>query len=276
MRRSWQLTLGLAAAVVLGAAAGAYWLFTSTRLVQVLVMGTEGYKFSRHSDTMLLVTFRPSTKHVHILSIPRDTAVQGDTGVMKMGEVFARGWNRGGAEGAAQKVLEQLSSILKLPLRHYCILEYKGFERAVDELGGIDVNIPRAMDYDDKAGNLHIHLPAGPRHLNGEEALQFVRYRGDGMGDVGRIARQQMFLKAVKNQVSLEHVPAVVRAVERHVKTNLPMADVLRLANHMRKWKDINLTTATLPGELWMHNRLSFWRPDVRAVEALRARLLNL
>lgn len=272
---SWRTRLILAAVLV--GMGGLGWVFYSTRLIQVLVVGTDEIDYSRHGDTMMLLTFRPAAKRLHVLSIPRDTMVEGpEHQTMKMGELFAHGWGHGGADSATRLVLEQLSRVLDLPVRHFCVVEYKGFERAVDELGGVDVMIPHEMKYDDEAADLHIHLPAGSRRLSGKEALQFVRYRGDKLGDVGRISRQQQFLRAVKNRLELSRVPSIVRIVLRHVKTNLRTAQMLRLARQVSGWKEVELETATLPGELTRQNRISYWQPDPNGMKVLRERLMNL
>lgn len=80
-------------------------------------------------------------------------------------------------------------------------LNYDAFKAMVDRVGGVKVDIPKKMDYDDHAGDLHIHFEKGIKNLTGEEAMGYVRFRHDAESDFGRQARQKEFLSAFKGSV---------------------------------------------------------------------------
>jgi anionic cell wall polymer biosynthesis LytR-Cps2A-Psr (LCP) family protein len=112
------------------------------------------------------------------------------------------------------------------------------------------------MNYDDNAGHLHVHLKPGLQHLNGREALGFVRYRksnarGLGDGDVGRAGRQQQFLKAMAEQhvqaASLPGLLAAAKEVSRHLETDMPAADLADLVRTLRACEPGDILTATVP-----------------------------
>jgi hypothetical protein len=118
-------------------------------------------------------------------------------------------------------------------------------------IGGITIDIEEPMHYDDNAGNLHIHFEPGPRHLNGREALEYVRYRG-AAGDIGREYRQQRFLKAVlsrfKNPLILARLPWIVRMVTADIKTNLTIWDIMAGLMELKDLHSSNIRLAQLPG----------------------------
>jgi len=80
-------------------------------------------------------------------------------------------------KGGEKMVIDMVEDITGLPVDYYVTLNFKGFREIVDTLGGVEINVPFDMDYDDPYQNLHIHLKKGKQVLDGKKAEQFVRYR---------------------------------------------------------------------------------------------------
>jgi len=153
------------------------------------------------------------------------------------------------------------------PLTDYLVVTYiDGMASLVDAHGGVDVCVESAMNYENSAQDLHINLSPGMRHLNGTEAVGVVRFRGDGLGDVGRIVRQQQFLKAMVQQ----HLNArsLVKwwwgrsALSRAVETDLVYGQIAGLVYCCKGLRQSEITTATLPGRTTYLGGVSYYLAD--------------
>ncbi|PAZ16978.1 transcriptional regulator [Streptomyces sp. SA15] len=158
---------------------------------------------SARSDTAMIVHVYKGHKKASVVSIPRDTIIdrpectdtKGDTHDAADGVMFNSAYSTGGA-ACAVKTVESISGIR---MDHYLEVDFSGFEKLIDELGGVKVTTTKNIDDPDS----HLNLKAGPHTLTGEQALGLVRTRhgvGDG-SDLGRIQLQQAFIKALINQV---------------------------------------------------------------------------
>jgi LCP family protein required for cell wall assembly len=128
-----------------------------------------------------------------LLSVPRDTRVAIDGTWLSIRSIMRMPMVATSCPGS------QLSSCWGVPIDHYIIIDIKSFERIIDAIGGVDINVEKRMHYEDPwddDGGLVIDLYPGEQHMDGKKAIQYVRYR-DGEGDIGRIGRQQKFMKAV-------------------------------------------------------------------------------
>ncbi|MCX7597988.1 MAG: LCP family protein, partial [Armatimonadetes bacterium] len=138
----------------------------------------------------------------------------------------------------------------------YVHCDFDTFVKAVDILGGVDIEVPdvegrgRGMNYDDNWGNLHIHLKPGWQHLDGYQAMGFVRYR-HGDSDIMRSRRQQQFVRAVLEQkVKVQNLPALLRAgsyVLRRLDTNVSWRDAVDFLRVAKSMTATDLMTETLP-----------------------------
>ncbi|MDI3270554.1 MAG: LCP family protein [Bacillota bacterium] len=219
--------------------------------IQVLILGYDvevspsGRRLIGRSDTIMVASFDPLLQKIEVLSIPRDTRT----------EIPGRGpdkINAAAAYGGASLSLVTVSQFLNYPLENYVLLSVEGFADLVDMIGGIDVYVPYDMNYDDPAQDLSIHIKKGFQHLNGYQAMGFVRERyGDPDGDFGRIRRQQAFLKALAEKMvqpsNWTKAPQLIQEALKYVRTNLSLDDILSLANIGRKAGPEGLVTDTLP-----------------------------
>ncbi len=234
----------------------------------ILVLGVDERSHDTgRSDTMMLVHVTPGGP-VRMLAIPRDTLVSIDG----YGEGKANSaYTYGGPELAKASV----SRLLGLPVDHYVKVNLAGFRQLVDLMGGVTVDVPKPMHYEDPYDHLKIDLKPGRQLLDGEKAEQFVRFRHDEIGDdVSRIHRQQEFLKAAAEQVlspgNLARLPKLIYTAAGFVDTDLPISRQLSLAYAVYSAKQGDgLLQETLPGRGDYVNGISFFLPDTQAVANL-------
>lgn len=241
--------------------------------INLLVVGSDAGDAAGRTDTILLVAIDTTRGAVGVLSIPRDTRVAlGRHGVHKINAA----WRLGGAKLLAQAVAD----LTQAPVHHYLRVELSGFEQIIDRLGGIDLTIAEPMRYEDHAQGLIIDLPAGHQHLDGRRALQYVRFRSDAEGDLGRIKRQQRFLRAVAAKLTaprnLRALPSRFGELARLVDSSLTPAQLSALARLALGARDGGFPARTLPGSPRTVRGVSYYEPApeaARAVTALRAEL---
>ena len=220
--------------------------------VNVLLMGVDVNRDRRgrptkdwaRTDTILLVNVDRFARALRILSIPRDTRVR----------IPRYGWhkiNAAHAFGGPELLLRTIEENFHLRLHHYVRTNFEGFISLVDAVGGVDLYVEKDMDYDDNWGRLHVHLKEGFQHLDGDQAQQYVRFRKDREGDLGRVKRQQKFLKALLRQALAPRnwvkLPALVKKARQYVTTDLTDLELLALANFLRSVPEENICTETLP-----------------------------
>lgn len=197
----------------------------------VLILGVDDRKDSKgRSDTVLVGAVHPKERVLTLISLPRDTLV----------EIPGRGYDKlahAYAYGGTELALATVERMLDIPIDHYARLDFQGFEKIVDALGGIDVNIPKRMyyvdPYDDNGG-LVIDFRPGPQHLDGEQALKYARFRHDEEGDWGRMRRQQEVVKLLLDKALSPSVvvrlPGLVRSLYQAVDTDLGLGQLLDFA----------------------------------------------
>lgn len=230
------------------------------------------------SDTNILVRFDVPNKRINLVSLPRDTLLHNKYRNNKLNFAYAK--------GGTELLMEQIENLLGIPVDFYVTVNLKGFIALVDQIDGVDFDIPINMDYDDPYQDLHIHFTKGPRHLNGQEAMEVVRFRhnNDGTGygteDIGRIGTQQAFLKAVAKQLlqigNVKNIPALVDIFYTYVKTDLTTGNLVWLGNEALNIGTENIHFATLPGDgSGYYNKQSVYVLDAQATCDLVNEALN-
>ena len=199
------------------------------------------------SDTNMLMRFDAVNKTVDVVSLPRDT-------LMSNGHKLNSSYNNGGTE----KLRSNIEDMLGIPVDFYVSVDLKGFIALIDQIGGVDFDVPEDMDYDDPYQDLHIHFKKGLQHLTGQQSMEVVRFRHNndntgygGRQDIGRIGTQQAFLKAVAQKLmKLENVPAMAETFLKYVKTDLTLGNLVWLANEALGMGGMDaISFATLPGD---------------------------
>jgi LCP family protein required for cell wall assembly len=215
-----------------------------------LVCGIDDTSFL--TDVIMLVSLDNTNKKISILQIPRDTYVDKNVPTHKYNAIYNHHEEN---QSGMDALKAQVETDFGVKISNYAAVTTKGFRNVVDSVGGVEVDVPIDMNYDDDAQNLHIHLKKGKQCLNGEAAEGFVRYRkGWSMGDVGRLSAQQIFLAAFTKKLqtlSFSELSTKVLPVlkEPEVKTDFSVYEILELYN---SHKDISLQNSkvfTMPGE---------------------------
>lgn len=157
------------------------------------------------------------------------------------------------------------------------MVDFKGFTGLVDAIGGVDINVEKDMYYKDTWDGFTVDLKKGMQHMDGETAIQYVRYR-DEDGDIGRIRRQQHFMMAVYDKISsaemLLHVPGLAKQLTSMVKTDLPIGDMIDLGRVLHSMvREKGLAMATVPGEPRYIEGISYWLPDITDLRAQMAKM---
>lgn len=260
-----------------------------TRPVNILVLGVKvlttdvddvppelqdvGYhalvnSFDGLSDSMLLLRFNPQTEQMVVLSLPRDTRTYVRGRLTKLNEA-----NRdGGPSLAAESVSDLLGGVA---VDRYVRINVQGVEKLIDALGGVTVNVPADMKYQDDSQHLYINLKAGEQKLNGNQALQFLRFRYDSQGDIGRIQRQQMFMRALAEQTlnpaTIARLPKILSVIQENVDTNLSVEELLALLGYGAQINRSNVQMLMLPGTFSRPQDFaaSYWLPSYNDIDGM-------
>ncbi len=219
--------------------------------------GKKDESIPTRSDSMILTRIDPIEKKVTALSIPRDTRVtipeKNETD--KINAAFAYG-----GEKLARKTVANFTGV---PIQHYVILKVDGLVNIIDALGGIDIFIDKDMNYKDWTAKLFINLPKGQHHLNGRMAHQYLRFRHDELGDIGRVQRQQKFVDALTrkllNPAIMLKLPELVEIAQKNVISDFSNGELLKIANFLRKLKRTDIKMLMLPGRFATIDGGSYW-----------------
>ncbi|HTL88105.1 MAG TPA: LCP family protein [Leptolyngbya sp.] len=255
------------------------------RPINILVLGidnsghphignfTPAEALSGNSDTMLLVRLDPDQRQVSILSIPRDTQVQiPGVGLDKINDANVQG----GIKLAANTVSQLLSGV---QIDRYIRIDTEEFVQLIDAIDGLEVNVPKKMNYEDHSQNLTIHFLPGVQTLNGQHLEEYVRYRHDEMGDIGRVERQQAVLKALLFKLMqpqmLIKLPKILQVVQQNTDTDLSLEEMLATYHTLTTVPRSQINVVTLPGRFSRYNEfpLSYWISDPEAMLPIVARL---
>ena len=224
----------------------------------ILICGTDddGYR----TDTIIVAHLDEETHDVALMSVPRDTVVlTGNGGIMKINSVYAGG----GADGMA-RLSKRLGAMLGFELDGYVLVNLEAFRETVDLVGGVEFDVPQDMYYQDPTQNLHIDLKAGKQLLDGEKAMELVRFRkGYASQDIQRTKVQQEFLRALAKKVlsvsSLTKLKEFADVFSTYVTTDLTVGNMLYFAKALMQCDFDAMKTYTLEGEGAMINGGSYY-----------------
>ncbi len=219
-----------------------------TDRVNILLLGLDQREDERgqptRSDTMIVVTLDPVSKSAGMLSIPRDLLVQipghGENKI-NTANFFGDVDKKGNGPLLAKKVVQDL---LGVPIHYYARIDFAGFEKMIDMVGGVDVDVDKALKDDEypteNYGVMRIYVPVGLQHMDGRTALRYARSRHED-SDFGRAQRQRKVLLAARDKALqlnlLPKLPGMLNAILQSIQTDIPPTDMLALA---RLAKDID------------------------------------
>ncbi|WP_164984818.1 LCP family protein [Ammoniphilus sp. CFH 90114] len=216
--------------------------------VMLLGVDTRGEKKSR-SDTIMLAAVNPMLQKVSLLSIPRDT-------VARIPGYGKDKFNHAMFYGGPSLVKKTMEEFFDIEVEHYITLDFEGFTKLVDELGGIEVDVKRRMKYYDPTDGTNIDIRAGLQELNGKEALDYARFRKSDIGsdasDFDRMDRQQEVVrKLVDKATSFSSVLRIFHIMEiigDNVKMDFREEEVRKLAMLFRNFSSSSIATIELQG----------------------------
>lgn len=253
--------------------------------ISILLMGVEDYSTggkNGRTDTLILVTLNPHTHKMTMTSIPRDTRVPiaGRNGVLdKINSAYAYGSASG--YGGTRATIETVENFLQVPVDYYVKIGFNGFAKAIDEIGGVTVDVP--FDFWEKDifnHNKPIYFKKGPMHLNGEQALAYVRMRKrDPRGDFGRNDRQRQVIKAAISQAvsakTIFKVDELSHIFGKNVETNLKPSDMYALERAYANISSSNIESIRLDdkGRGETINGVWYFVPDQAGVAEVTAKI---
>ena len=208
----------------------------SASIYTILVVGTD--TSSNSTDTMMLVTYDVTNQSATVMSIPRDTLVNafGTSRYTRLNSVYTA--YGGGEEGMAALTYE-VSELVGFVPDFQMFIQWELVGLMVDAMGGVEYDVPYHMEYDDPAQDLHIYIEKGLQTLDGDHAMQLVRWRknnpgvasGGGTGsDLNRLKVQQGFLKAVLKQLlqlkNVTRINELARLLSDNITGNLTLENL--------------------------------------------------
>ncbi len=236
-----------------------------------------------NTDTMMVVSYDTKNQTVDVLNIYRDTMVNAPWDIKRINSVY--NFNGGGEKGI-EGLNSYLQKLIGFAPDYYIAVEWDAVGELVDAIGGVDFYVPYEMHYYDPTQKLRINQAKGQRKLNGDDAMQVIRWRknNDGsktsVGDVGRVEIQQEFLLAVMEKclktVNISTVPKFAGILMENVTTNLPLGNIVWFGQKALGLKTENMNFHSLPGNLngaaWSRsykNYQSYVLPDGEAIVEL-------
>jgi LCP family protein required for cell wall assembly len=214
----------------------------------ILLIGTDARpgETTGNTDTLILCSIDEQHRRIEMLSIPRDTKVLYPDGHWrKINESMRR--------GGPELTMNVVYGLLQQPIDDYVVAHFDGIVQMINTMGGITLYVPERMYYNTgDTTHGHIDLHKGLHKLDGEQALGFVRFRHDALGDIGRTERQQAFLTALIEQLlqpsNLPHLPQLMQDCRAAFDTDLTAVDLAQLASHASEYRKYPIVHETLPG----------------------------
>lgn len=210
------------------------------------------------ADTIVLVQADPLSQKAALLSIPRDTLVEipGRPGDDKINHAYAF--------GQAPLLVETVEHFTGVPVDGYVGLNYRAFKDIVDLLGGVEFDVDRVITC------RGLRLEPGRQHLDGDAAFALVSFRNEPMGDIGRVRRQQRFIKAVAGsarQSSLDQLFYIMLAAWDNLDTDISFPEAVTLSRRLSGITEENMAMELVPGWFYNRNGVSYWRPYLDETE---------
>jgi len=224
------------------------------------------------SDTIMIISIEPFSKSVNAVSIPRDSKVYiaDNHGLDKI--------NSAHALGGPELTMKTIKETFGIKVNHYIAVDYDCIKELVSAVGGVPVKVEKRMRYRDRAGHLNIDLYPGNQVLNADEAVGYLRYRHDAIGDIGRMQRQQWFVRGLVKKLQspeiIAKVPQLIQLTSKYIRTDMNFYDLSQLALFAKSINFADIQTATLPGSPSSHGRVSYWLLEADKAQEIIDRLI--
>lgn len=245
--------------------------FQEANRVNILMMGVN----DGMTDTIMLGSYDLDAGRVDVISVPRDTYYARESAHSAAERKINSIYSVKKAVGTATAVSDLL---MGMPIHYYVVVDYDTVKKVVNSMGGVPMNIPFHMYYNDPYDKppLEIDIPEGYQVLNGDKAVEFLRFRkgeegyeGYPEGDIGRIKAQQEFVKSAFRQALGLNLPKVVTTTMENVDSDLSLGIAAKLAAKAAGLDGEDVQTVTIPGKPGTRDGLSFWLPDEGGIEEM-------
>ncbi|MBC7088376.1 MAG: LCP family protein [Tissierellales bacterium] len=222
------------------------------------------------SDTIMLINVDKNKDLISIISIPRDTRTPIE------GRKYEEKINHAYAYGGPTLTTKTVSNLLGINIDYYAVVDYDLVSQFIDLIGGVEIYVPIDMKYQDPVANppLYIDLQEGLQVLDGDKALQYLRFRkGYANADLGRIDAQQEFLKVLINETlslkNIPKIPSMIKLYKTNVDTNIPVSMALRYGLSTMIPGPLEIESHVLPGSPKMINGISYYIHDKQETQRL-------
>ncbi|MDD2376858.1 MAG: LCP family protein [Clostridia bacterium] len=218
------------------------------------------------TDTMIYVRYEVYSGKLAFMSIPRDTYVTNPYCIGHKLNAIYRGTN-------IEPLVKLMEDLLDVKIDNYLVVDNKIVREVVDVLGGVEIDVPFRMKYDDPEQDLHINLQPGLQVLDGAKAEQFIRFRhnndmtvGYASGDIGRTKAQQDFIRAFIKEIlspsNIVKLPELIKAVLNNTDTNVTVREALRYVTDVPNLKLDDIYSCTAVGTTPTIDGLSYFKMD--------------
>ena len=224
------------------------------------------------TDTMIVFNIDPKTKTLNAISIPRDSKVYlpRGMGIQKI--------NAAHAIGGVKMTLKTVEDTLGIHIDKYIMIHDDAVREIVKAMGGVDIYVEKDMHYNDYSGKLHINFTKGNHHLTEKDAVEYLRFRHDALGDIGRTQRQQWFLRGLLTNLqkpeTIAKLPKIIAATKKYVKTDMSVYEMTQYASLAKGFDMDNIEIAMLPGSPNKHGITSYWILDPEKTQDVVDRLI--
>lgn len=249
-----------------------------TNRINILLLGLDDGDKSlpntpQLADAMIVASINPEDASISLLAIPRETKVT--IPGYKNSEQIMCAYYYGGPELAVRTAAD----FLHIPIQHYIAVNSLAFINLVDSLNGIDLYVENDMDYEDSAADLAIHLKKGYQHLSGTQANHYVRFRQDELGDIGRVQRQQRFLKVMCGELfqvdTVFKLPSLLNSFGKYVRTDMNFLQLLKLTNTLKNTSEASFYADMVPGKYAVIGDATFWITNKEQVKEVTEHLYS-
>ncbi|MEG1990074.1 MAG: LCP family protein [Clostridia bacterium] len=244
---------------------------TKKDVINALVCGEN----EENTDTMMYVRYYVKTGKLAYMSIPRDTYVEPKNyKPLKLNSLYRI--------AGIETLVEEVEKLLDVNIDYYLVIGSKIVREVVDIVGGVEIDVPIRMKYDDgsKDNELHIDLQPGVQILDGNKAEQFIRFRKGNPGypsyklaDIDRVKAQQQFIKAfiktLTNPANIIKAPDVIKAGFKNTVTNVTVREALKYVTDIPNVKLDNIYSCTAPGTTPYINNISYFKMNIEETKKI-------
>ena len=210
----------------------------------VVIMGTD--KSGMRSDVIMVFSLSTQKRTISCTSILRDAKVNYNGRNIKITEAMSY--------GGESATIQAVKDITGLPVHDYVVFNFNAVKDVVDALGGVDFYVPQNMYYNDPEQDLYIDLKKGQQLLDGNKALQLLRFRKYPTADIARTETQRNFIQAVFEQKAnakyIGSIPKIYSAINKNIKSSLSLAEIVNYANLISKMDGPAFNNIELPYSL--------------------------